>query len=454
MLAEVYARFSALFNTREQAYMFWGLPLFIWLLSAKKSRASFGILLKALFCRQFVVTYILALTYMGVVVLLLNYIGIWSTALVKDTVMWVIFVAQPLMYQAGRIDSFGRFFKEIIKPLVAFSIVFEYIFGLYTFELWIEVLTVPVAVLIAGMLVVSERRTEYAQVNKLLKGLLSILGLIAISCVLIHLIRHYKEYGNVLVLMQFLMPLSMSLSFLPFLYGISMYVHYEQLLISLERHFRHGTMYQYAILMAMLRFNGDLAGMLRWKQMVLSKNLQTKTEINESISLIKTLQHAERNPHTVAEGLGWSPYQVKDLLASKGILTSEYKNTVDDEFMSLSSPFKLNGNSALSDTISYMVLGEQLIATKLDLGLKVYDGTQDSTLSLLQFLNCCEVVFESVSEKILPKEIEDAIFKGKNLEMSSGHVDLKVSKKLWPNKTKGYSLDFEIIHERHRPQNI
>lgn len=450
MLTDLYTEFGEVFNTREQAYLFWGILLLIWLLSSKKMRKSMGAVVKAFFCRQFVYIYLIALVYTSCAILLLHRLKIWDGSLIKDTIMWFLFVALPLMFQSGKIDSFKKFLKEIVGPLIAFSIIFEYIFGLYTFALWIEVLMVPALVMLGGMLAVSERKSEYVQVNKLLKGTQSFSGLIAILFIVIHLVQRYQEYVNRTVLMQFLMPLFLSLLFLPLLYGIAMFVHYETAFVILNRHFRHRKIYRYSMLMTMLRFNGDLEGMNRWKQLVLSKNLQGKSEIDKAIKLTKTLQKTERDPHTVNEGLGWSPYQVKDLLTAKVITTSAYKNNIDDEFCAISSPLKLNDESFPSDTITYMVLGEQLVATELSLGLMLFYGNNDNSLSLLELLNCAEILYDGVFGGMLPKEIKAAILKSCNYSGSNTLAKLTVNKELWHNIDKGYSIDFKITHNRHK----
>ncbi len=200
----------------------------------------------------------------------------------------------------------------------------------------------------------------------------------------------------------------------------------------------------------MLRFHGDLDGLERWKRMAFTKNLQTREEVDEAITLVKTLQDAEQNPHTVNEGLGWSPYQVKDLLVSKGIETPDYRNTMDDEFCSISFPFKLTDDPIFSDTITYMVLGEQLIATELHIGLKVFNGTIDNTASLMQLLQYSEILYQNVFGEPLPDKIKDAIVKAKNTTSDNSLAKLSVKKDLWTNKTKGYSVDFKITHNRHR----
>lgn len=443
-----------MFNTREIAYLIWGSLLLIVLLFWGKNRASLFDLVKAFFCKQFLYVYLITLSYVALCVWILYKIRIWDTSLVKDTVMWFLFVALPLMYHAAKINSFQKFFKQVVRPLIAFSIIFEYIFGLYTFDWWIEILMVPVAVFIGGMLTFSDKKPEHQQVHKLMNGTFILLGLISLTVVVFHLFHHYSDYYsdylNRLTLMQFIMPLSLSLLFLSILYGIAMYTHYETAFVVMKRQFKLPGVYNYAMLQALIRFNGDLDGMERWKRMIFTKNLQTREEVDKAIKLVKTLQDAEQNPHTVNEGLGWSPYHVKDLLVLKGIEAPDYRNTIDEEFCAISFPFKLTDDPIFSDTITFMVLGEQLVATELHIGLKVFNGTIDNTASLTQLLQCSEILYQSVFSESLPDKITNAIVKEKNAIIDNAMAKTAVKKELWTNQTKGYSVDFKITHIRHR----
>lgn len=437
-----------MFNTKEIAYLIWGTVALALILLSKGVRRPFVGLLRTLFTRKFLYVYLIALSYVGLSVLILSKANLWDQALIKDTIMWVLFIACPLMYKAARIKDFNNFVKEIVRPLTAISVVFEFVVGLYTFDLWIELAMVPVLVCIAGMLAVAEGKADTVKVQKLLKGVLSFIGILSLIAVGIHLGAHYKEYINWLTLMQFLLPLLLSLLFLPFLYGLSMFTHYEGAFDLLERHFRDRAIYKYAMLKAMLRFNGDLSGMERWKHLVLSKNLRTRHEIDQSIGLIKTLQRAERDPPAVNEALGWSPYRVKDLLVSKGIETRDYKNTLDKEFGAISLPIELPGNEILSDTITYMVLGEQLVATKLKLSLNVYHGNNSSS-SLTELLHCSELLHMGIFNKQFDDDLKTAIIDAKDYNMRTPFADVSVKRIEWENQTKGFSVHFTITHDRH-----
>lgn len=202
------------------------------------------------------------------------------------------------------------------------------------------------------------------------------------------------------------------------------------------------------MLKAMLRFNGDLSGLERWKHMVLSKNLQTRHEIDQAIGLIKTLKRAGPDPSPVSEDLGWSPYRVNDLLVSKGIETGDYNSKIDKKFGAFSRHIKLPGNEIPSDTIAYMILGEQIVATKLDLSLKVHHGNNSSS-SLTDLLGCSELLYMGIFNKPLGDDLKTAILDAKDYNMRTPFADVSVRRIEWKNQTKGFSVHFAITHDRH-----
>ncbi len=443
-----------MFDSREIAYLIWGTIVFIVILFFKKVRPSVVNLIKAFFCKKFIYVYLIALSYIFICIWSLYKIKIWDISLTKDTVIWIVFIALPLMYKAARVESFQNFVKSIIHPIVAFSIIFEFLFSLYTFKWWLEIIMVPLSFFIVGMTVYSENKPEYKQINKLINGIFNLIWLFSVFAVVIHLFHNYADYLNRTTLMQFILPLFLSLLFLPFLFGLAMFIHYESAFVALKRHFKESRVYYYSIFQLILRFHGDLEGLKRWKIMVFSKNLQTRDEIDHAITLVKTLQAAEKNPHSVNEGLGWSPYQVKDLLNNMGIKTQEYQNTFDDEFSSISYPFNLTNDLLFSDTLTYMVNGKQAIATELTIGLKVFNGTIENTESRVSLLECSKTLYHSVFGEELPDQIKTAIINAKEDCLDNLFSKLSVKKELWANKTKGYSLDFIITHRKHQKNRL
>lgn len=308
-------------NTKEDAWLIYIFVGLILCMFSKGLRSSLKSLLLSLFNKHFIAIYIIALAYITLPALLIKWIGIWNTSLLKDTIFWTFLVAFPMMFNANKIDSFKKFKTTVILPLFKFSVIFEFIFGLYTFELWIEMLIIPIIILLVGVNIFSARKPEQYKVTKLSKWLLNLIVLWMFYGIGKHLIYNYESYLNIETLHQFLNPLCLSILFLPVLYALSMYIHYETSLVILKRYLKDPRTYSYAVTKAILYFNTNLDGLLRWKNLMVVKHLQTKKEIDDAILLIKTLQKTEQYPHKVNRDLGWSPYSAKDFLLNKGIET-------------------------------------------------------------------------------------------------------------------------------------
>ncbi|RZJ79720.1 MAG: hypothetical protein EOO47_09925 [Flavobacterium sp.] len=383
--------------------------------------------------------------YITLSVLLLKWTGIWNTTLLKDSIFWTFLVAFPMMFNANKIDSFKKFKTKVILPLFKFSVIFEFIFGLYTFELWIEMLIIPIIILLVGVNIFSARKPEHYKATKLSNWMINLLVLWMFYGIGKHLIYNYESYLNTETLHQFLNPLCLSILFLPILYALSIYIHYETSLVILKRYLKDPRTYRYAVTKAILYFNTNLDGLLRWKNLMVVKHLQTKKEIDDAILLIKTLQKTEQYPHTVNRDLGWSPYSAKDFLLNKGIETPTYNNTFEDEFMSVSTPFKINQN-IIEDTITYLVTGEQMIVRQLCLKLNVFYG-EDSKVSRLIFKRFVAQLYLLALEIPIPPQLSDAIEIGKRYQEMVDNVEVSLKKIKWSNSsTNGYGLEFSVKH--------
>jgi hypothetical protein len=390
----------------------------------------------------FLIVYLIAISYIALSVFLLANLGIWKESLLKDTLFWTIFVAFPLMWKAARIKDLNEFMSKILKPLIAFSVIFEFILGLYTFNLWIEIIILPCMVLLGGMLAYSKLKPEYRDVYKILNWITSIASFWIIGSILWHIIQKYDDYLNKSIFLQFIVPLLLSFLFLPLLYSLALYVHYETIFVVFKRHFKNNKNYWFAFISAIIRFNVNLAGLGRWRHLVFSKNIQSKPEIKSSITLVKQLQKREGNPHTVNSSLGWSPYQAKDFLKDDGLPTSYYNNCYEDDFLAISNPLKLDKN-VLFNSISYSISGSELIVKELYLELKVYDSKEDK-IALLSMLHVCEVLFYKALEIEPNITLKKSIIKLLKMDFLVKGRRVTLRKIDWTNLTKGYSLEFKI----------
>lgn len=441
--------FKTMFNTRELAYIIWGATVFLVLLFSKKMRKLIYKLILSALAKKLLILYLFATVYAITATLFLLNIHLWNTSLFKDTYMWFLFAALPLMVKSIKAKSTKDFAKEIARPLFTISLIFEFILSLYTFELWIELLMIPTIVFLGGLQVFSKDELKYKAVNKAVNWLITAFSLSGIIAVCIHLVKHYQDYITVINLQQFLLPIFLSALFLPFLYTLTLYTSYENAFIVLKNHFKNPKIFKYALFSTMKNFNTDLVGLQRWRRLVFVKNIQTIDEIKVGIELIKKLQKRENSNYTVAENLGWSPYVVRNLLSDKGFNMPPYEPLSDDEYSSSSSYLEINKKAILSDAMTFSIRGTENVTTQLELKLMVYDKSKDDPNSLLQMIECSNMIYYKIFGDFIPENLEFAIFDHQDYSESNSFSNISVTYEPWTNRTNGYSLSLTITHNNH-----
>ena len=88
------------FNNREIAIGIWVIIGLAVILPTKPARQFIKTAIPILFCKKFVIFYIVFLSFLGLVLFALNWAGLWDLTLLKDTVFWVLFVELPLFVRA------------------------------------------------------------------------------------------------------------------------------------------------------------------------------------------------------------------------------------------------------------------------------------------------------------------------------------------------------------------
>lgn len=137
------------FNNREIAIGIWVIIGLAVILPTKPARQFIKTAIPILFCKKFVIFYIVFLSFLGLVLFALNWAGLWDLTLLKATVFWVLFVELPLFAKAIEKADGGRFFSKLIRENVAIVVAIEFFVGFWTFSLITEIILIPLTVLIS-----------------------------------------------------------------------------------------------------------------------------------------------------------------------------------------------------------------------------------------------------------------------------------------------------------------
>lgn len=91
---------QSILNNREIAISIWIIVAAIIAVFTKPGKIFLKSTLPILFRRRFVVFYFAFMLYFCMITYFLYVIGFWSLDLLKDTIIWVLFVELPLFYMA------------------------------------------------------------------------------------------------------------------------------------------------------------------------------------------------------------------------------------------------------------------------------------------------------------------------------------------------------------------
>jgi hypothetical protein len=222
------------FNNREIAVGIWVMLTVAISVFTKPVRQFLKSVFPILFCRKFVVFYIVFLSYFVLVTYGLYAMGFWDASLLKDTVFWVLFLELPLFVKTIEETKDNHFFEQLIKENIALIVIIEFILNFWTFGLVTEIITVPITVFIGFLYAISAKEKNHQQVKRLFDWLIVIFGVVVIINTVVHIIKIPNEIINVAALKELLLPILLLLLNLPIVYGLALYNTYEQVFIRVK----------------------------------------------------------------------------------------------------------------------------------------------------------------------------------------------------------------------------
>lgn len=218
--------------------MIWLAVIFLLLSLNKKLRQGFMGVLRTLFTAKSLLFALgLLAIYTAICVCLLFQVQFWDWLLLKDTIIW--FFAFAVVTSLSKSKTQGDdFFKPLLKEIVTWTIVLEFLLNFYTFNFWLEMVIIPFATLASILLVVAEMKPETQIVATFLKSLLSIIGIGLFVGATYSFFIAPLSFFTWSTLQSFLLPIVLSLTFIPFYYFLQLYIEYEGLLIRISFNFQ------------------------------------------------------------------------------------------------------------------------------------------------------------------------------------------------------------------------
>lgn len=398
------------FSNREIATLLWlalGLGFCLW---KPAIREGFGGVVRAALRRQLVIAFSLLFAYVALIIWLLHRIGLWDWDQLKATVYWTVTVGIISMARIARNGGEGSLLRKWIADNLKIVAVIEFVVTFYSAPLLVELILVPVLACIGAMMAIAEGKDEYRSVIRFLNGLLTTIGLVFVAYTLYRIASAFGDFAKVQTLRDFYTPPLLSLSLLPFLFMLLIYVTYENAFLRFRVMIPDSGLRSYAKWRTLLTFRWKLDALRRWSRDMTIRRPLNRTDIDSGICEVLDVQRREADPPVVSVTEGWSPYAAIGFLKENGLVTSEYHRSFDETWWA-STPYLELGDELIPDNIAYYVEGDARVAKQLKLVLNV-NNPEESSAS--------ESTFESIARTLLTEALgqegeaaADAVFVGR-----------------------------------------
>lgn len=426
-------------NNREIATGVWLLAFFIWASTKKEVRESFRAVVAVFLSRFILVPVILMVSYIALLLIGMESIGLWENHQVKNVVFWFFTAAMYSFFKVTKAAEDKHYFSHAVRDNLKIIVVLQFVISLYTFSLWVELIFVPVISILVAVMTYAQSNEKYKPAEKLVSKLVEGIGLFIIAYTVYMIFADFGELAQTKSIYDLLVPTTLSIMLLPFLYLLATYTSYQGVFVRLKFWIKEPSLLRYTKWATIKRFHFRFAKLVRWFDSVPRINIKSKADVDKSIDNVFRQLKEESNPSTVDKRLGWSPHIAKDYLAGVGIVTGFYKNIYDD-IWHVSSKYLEMGNSIMPNNIAYYVEGNREVAKSLKLKLNVNEPSESSDAKE-QFLNIANLLCCQAIDSELPDSLRDAISQEKNSEIATENRKLSIVKSAW-DKAERYDLMF------------
>lgn len=221
-----------IFTTREIAIFIYGIILLTYILARNKGKEVLLPVIKAASHKKLIIPFCLLILLAACLVWACTYSSVWDWLYVKDIALWTLFVGVPVCFNATSRQLEEHYFKNILIDNLKFTALVEFITGTFTFSFIGEMILQPVLVVFMILQSSLVKKTEAAK--KVVDSIVGITGLIIIGLTVKSISDSIGEVYFVDILVGLVLPIILSIIYLPVAYLFALYAKYEILFLRMR----------------------------------------------------------------------------------------------------------------------------------------------------------------------------------------------------------------------------
>ena len=222
-------------NNRERAALVWIAFGLVLALRSKGIRSSLVLVAKILLSRPIFTVIAAMVGYVSLVVFGFRRLGLWDFGMVKDTTIWFLGSAFAMVFNHEQAHKDASYFKRTLLASLNVLVLVEFLINFYVLNIFIELLVVvPVLFFGAALLAFSKTREEYAPARRLMEPVMAIVGFSLLAYAVARLMGDVTSFVAVENVKRIVLPIALTVLFLPFLYALAVYSAYDGISIRVK----------------------------------------------------------------------------------------------------------------------------------------------------------------------------------------------------------------------------
>lgn len=194
---------------------------------------SFVEVLKYFFVWKIQVPLLIYFAYAAVLVYLAWQFNLWDSGQLKDTLIVVLFVGLPLLCGASNVKEGKKLIGDVVRDAVGVSGLVIFYVGFGSLSLWGELILQPIVILLSLLAAVAQHNPEHRPVEKLVDGLLGLIGLWLFVYTTKTIISNWGAGAWSDAAMSLVLSIWLSFALVPFVYAFAFIMHVETVLTML-----------------------------------------------------------------------------------------------------------------------------------------------------------------------------------------------------------------------------
>lgn len=222
-------------------------------------------------------------------VLVLRDLGLWDMSQMKNTIVWAFSVGVLTTFRVNDLVKEEGYYLNAVKDNFKIIAAIEFIVNFHALNLVVELILIPVSTLLVMIQAYTESNNEegYDIVHKIVTRALGVIVIAVLVYEVIHIANNTDEFFSSGTFYDFLVPVLLSVMFLPFVYCMMLYTVYENIFVRIPFFADNDEIIKYTKRITIKTFMMNLRALQRWAGYIHKIDYRSKDSIKMDAEAIK-----------------------------------------------------------------------------------------------------------------------------------------------------------------------